>query len=141
MRQNDNSILNKLVKSPNFRPFAKYLAIFGAACTLLGLVMKQNGTETGPALLIAGMGSLSVLVFLLAFVERKSPIGNFAWKLLCWGGAVLLIGLLFRLMHWPESETMLPLGIGTTLVGGVLYLFNRQKENDNKDNNSKFQNQ
>lgn len=40
----------------------------------------------------------------------------FVHKILWWGLAVLIIGLLFKICHWPGGFQMLVIGIGSTVI-------------------------
>nr|MBP6374173.1 gliding motility protein GldL [Flavobacterium sp.] len=51
----------------------------------------------------------------MAFLSKK--VMNFAYGM---GAAVVIIGALFKLMHWPGASAMLIIGLGTeALIFGL----------------------
>ena len=53
--------------------------------------------------------------------EGLSPIQIFVSKLLAWGLSLLVLGILFKIQHFPNSGIMLILGFGTSLLCMVYY--------------------
>ena len=57
----------------------------------------------------------------MSFIDnlvRSKAYKNFMAKLYGWGAAVVIIGALFKIMHWPGANIMLILGMG---VEGVIF--------------------
>lgn len=50
---------------------------------------------------------------------------NFVGKMYGWGASVVIIGVLFKLMHWPLAGYFLVAGLGTEAVIFFLYAFER----------------
>ena len=47
---------------------------------------------------------------------RSKAYKNFMAKLYGWGAAVVIVGALFKINHWPGGEIMLILGMGTEVI-------------------------
>lgn len=54
----------------------------------------------------------------MTFAELQETKGwkNFMSKLYAWGASVVIIGALFKIMHWPGAGPMLVVGLGTEAV-------------------------
>jgi gliding motility-associated protein GldL len=55
----------------------------------------------------------------MSFIDnlvRSNGYKNFMSKLYGWGAAVVIIGALFKINHWPGGELMLIIGMGTETV-------------------------
>ena len=55
----------------------------------------------------------------MSFIDnlvRSKAYKNFMAKLYGWGAAVVIIGALFKIMHWPGANIMLIAGMGTETV-------------------------
>ena len=49
-------------------------------------------------------------------IVRSKGYKNFMAKLYGWGAAVVIIGALFKINHWPGGEILLIIGMGTETV-------------------------
>lgn len=49
-------------------------------------------------------------------IVRSKAYKNFMSKLYGWGAAVVIIGALFKIMHWPGANPMLIAGMGTETI-------------------------
>lgn len=49
-------------------------------------------------------------------IVRSKAYKNFMAKLYGWGAAVVIVGALFKIMHWPGANIMLIAGMGTETV-------------------------
>ena len=49
-------------------------------------------------------------------IVRSKAYKNFMSKLYGWGAAVVIIGALFKINHWPGGTLMLIIGMGTETV-------------------------
>src|ERR1700712_3770191 len=54
--------------------------------------------------------------------KTKIGIGN----IVSWGATVVIIGLLFKIQHWPHSEIFITAGLGTEAV--LFFLIGFQQE-------------
>ena len=115
--------------SARLRRFMKQVAVMGGVLLLVALVLKLAGVHYNDALLIVGFGTLALVAFLLGYVfptDAAAPmaqIRDFAMKLLGWSLAVVLMGALFVLMHWPGGKTMLLAGGISLAVAAIAWLF------------------
>ena len=130
---------DKLADNPNFKAFMKKLAMIGLILTSVGGLLKYVRHEDY-GLLVMGVGSLAIVAFLLPRIypqrnESELELAIRTWWLLAirltgWGLAVLLMGLLFAVFHWPGGSSLLVVG-GSTLAISVLawlwYLKRRKK--------------
>ena len=118
-----------LEQVPQLRKFVGYLAIMGGVLLLAALAFSLMGVHYNDALLIVGFGTLALVAFLLGYVfptdaaAPMAPIRDFAMKLLGWSLAVVLMGALFVLMHWPGGKTMLLAGGISLAVAAIAWLF------------------
>lgn len=147
--------LDKLVESPGYQSFMKRLLIMGSVVALCGLVGKfLFHVESMGVFMIVGFGTLATIFFLKAYEHPKSlsddwddtenqslrPVGfwastafaNFSQKLFGWGLAVLIVGLLFFLEHWPGWQSMLIIGIPSGVLGVILKLIGNNARNNNR---------
>ena len=115
------SPLDQITGSPQFRPFMKRLALMAVVLTLVAVVLKLCGVQVGNTLLIVGMGSLSIVVLFLGWLF-PCPDKILAMTLTGFSLAVAIIGLLFRMMHWPGGFTMLIAGIVGLAISAIAWL-------------------
>jgi|GEM_PF-1803056 len=113
---------------------------------ILGFLAQWNQLGAGAFLLMLGLGTLSLVYFLRAYapashvrpdsaaydpsaayndfpepIERPSfLLDGLAPKLTGISGAVVLLGILFKLLVWPGSRVMLLVGSATLLLVVVL---------------------
>lgn len=113
--------------------------MIGLILTSVGGLLKYVRHEDY-GLLVMGVGSLAIVAFLLPRIypqrnESELELAIRTWWLLAirltgWGLAVLLMGLLFAVFHWPGGSSLLVVG-GSTLAISVLawlwYLKRRKK--------------
>ena len=126
--ESQQSPKDKISNSPQFKSFMNKLATFGVLLTVVGSVMKLSGVQTGVTLLIAGAGILSVVsIFLGRIFPCPFHVGEALWKfsmtLTGYASAVVIMGLLFVVMHWPGGIRMLILGLGSLAICAVAWLF------------------
>jgi len=140
---NGSGFIQKLAESPNFKPFLRKLALFAAIVTLVGLVLKLMDKHPSFDPLVMGMGTLAMVAYLLPFAYSEPPneeyyripgvspvLWRFAMYLSGWGGAVLLVGLLFFIERWPGWRNMLVVGVGVVpfaLAVWIWYFHRRRK--------------
>ena len=100
------------------------VSIMGGGLLLVAFVLRFAGVYFNDALYIVGFGTLAIVAFFLgrlfpypvkdagaAKEMQLQPIWRFAMTLSGYTLAVLLMGALFALMHWPGGKTMLILGL------------------------------
>ncbi len=126
--ESQQSPKDKISNSPQFKSFMNKLATFGVLLTVAGSVMKLSGVQTGETLLITGAGILSVVsIFLGRIFPCPFHVGEALWKfsmtLTGYASAVVIMGLLFVVMHWPGGIRMLILGLGLLAICAVAWLF------------------
>ena len=122
------SPIDKIANSPQFKSFMKTLAVTGVVLFVVGIVMKLSGVQRGDSLLITGAGTLSIVSFLLGRIfPCPFHVGEALWKfsmtLTGYSLAVTVIGLLFKIMHWPGGSKMLMIGIGTLVICAISWMF------------------
>ena len=129
------SPLDQITSSPQFKPFMKKLALMAVALTLVALVLKLRGLQQGNTLLIIGMGTLSIVALFLGRLfpcpdERGRGLWKFAMLLTGISLAVAIMGLLFKIMHWPGGIDNLIVGIvGLTISAIGWFLYFRTRKN------------
>ena len=147
MNQNPKPI-NKITSSPQFKPFMRRLAVTAMLMIVAGAVLKATSMEAGTTLLIMGSGTLAmVALFLGNLFPCPYPCGRALWKfamtLTGYASAIVIIGLLFLVMHWPGGSSMLILGLVTLAISAIVWLFflryykknsNNQVFEDNTEN-------
>lgn len=136
--ESQQSPKDKISNSPQFKSFMNKLATFGVLLTVVGSVMKLSGVQTGVTLLIAGAGTLSIVsIFLGRIFPCPFHVGEVLWKfsmtLTGYASAVVIMGLLFVVMHWPGGIRMLMIGIGTLVICAISWLFFLRYYRKNRD--------
>ncbi|MBQ6096435.1 MAG: hypothetical protein IJK99_01695 [Bacteroidales bacterium] len=136
--ESHQSPIDKISNSPQFKSFMNKLATFGILLTVAGSVMKLSGVQTGETLLIAGAGILSIVsIFLGRIFPCPFHVGEALWKfsmtLTGFASAVVIMGLLFVVMHWPGGIRMLILGLGSLAICAVAWLFFLRYYRKNRD--------
>ena len=117
----------------------KKLALMAAVLTLVALVLKLRGLQQGNTLLIVGMGTLSIVALFLGRLfpcpdERGHGLWKFAMLLTGFSLAVAIMGLLFKIMHWPGGGTNLIVGIvGLSISAIAWFLYFRSRKNIYED--------
>ena len=144
LKKQTESPADKIATSPQFKSFMRTIAIAGVACTLLGLLLRMKGMHTGDTLLIVGISVLAIVAFFLGQLfpypvsekeeveEGLRPMWKFVMTLTGYSLAVALLGLLFRIIHWPGGMVMLAIGVGSLLLCGIAWLFVIHKKNSIK---------
>lgn len=111
------------------RRFMKQLAVMATVLLIVALVLKLIEVHYSDDLLIVGFGTLAIVALFLGKIypapadTPMQPIWNFAMRNTGYSLAVLMIGALFALMHWPGSKVMLVAGAIALLACGAAWLF------------------
>ena len=113
----------------------KYESIFALIALLVFILIAAAELPLEP-LFSFTLVTLSVVYFFSAFAvnpeEKTDGVDRFIIKLAAWSCSVGIIGLLFRLSHWPGGKEIHILGLlatGLALVG-ILYTRNKKPESD-----------
>lgn len=138
-----NTWLDNLVKSPGYMSFKNFMLKAAVIITVVALLLKYLAhLPGGTMLLICGMGTLGIMFFMMAYEVPEdivdggeAPLKQDFWlsrgvlcftqKIWGWGLAVLDMGLLFRLCHWPGGRTMLVLGLVIFAIALAFKLISR----------------
>lgn len=124
-----------------FLPLYSYpfMAVF-----LLAVLFKLMHWEGADSMLIVALGSLIFVIpfyFIIKMKDASSTIGKISYLLFIPSLLPTILGILFKIMHWPGADMMLILGVGTlifpTLICYVIYQL-KKSENKFKDNFSGF---
>ncbi|MFN8208955.1 MAG: hypothetical protein U0T82_16335 [Bacteroidales bacterium] len=87
------------------------------------------------------LSSIAVVYFFSAFAPDSDPEAtgweNFIGKLTGFTSAVLLIGILYKIQHWPGSEIMIILGM-TTMGFTVVFTLIRWLRKPEQSSNLKW---
>ncbi len=123
MTENDkpNEALQKL------KPHFLKTEIMLVTIALVGITFKFYHVNAGNMLVITSMGLLSVLYIFSAFLQDEVEYENaedimyarFVNKLTGFACAIIVVGILFSLMHWPGQKSNFYLGTGA-LVAALL---------------------
>jgi len=103
-------------------------AVFGALITFLlatGVLFKTMHWPGAGPMIVLGASSLSIYVFFVAVAnimsyEKKTMIA------ICngfgaFGGSILAVGLLFKIMHWPGAGSMMTIGFPLIII--ICFIF------------------
>ena len=63
--------------------------------------------------------------------EKRQPYG--INNIVSWGATIVIIGLLFKIQHWPYGGTFISAGLITEAALFFLLGFQREKEEDHID--------
>jgi hypothetical protein len=99
------------------------------------LILKILTTIQVGVFIILILGTLSTLYFFNGFAvytenENIGGLEYFIVKLASWGCSIATIGILFRLLSWPNNEIMLIIGSLTLIFSliGVLVIKNKKPD-------------
>lgn len=132
------AFIENLVRSAVYKKFMKFLVLIALVVSVVGLVMLLIVKHSNP-FLICGFGLLAVWCFFRCYdlpvyaneqpqvsnLFNSNGFTNFAQKMFWWSSAVLVIGFLFFLCHFPGWNTMIVLSAICFPLGLVLKLLNR----------------
>ncbi|AWM32682.1 GldL-related protein [Hymenobacter nivis] len=107
---------------------------------LLGLAAKWALVPAGNYLLLLGLGTLGVVYFLQSYwpaafaaggepLDSSAPapfLDDYLRKVTSISAAVMVIGILFKLMNWSNGNTMLVVGVATMALVVVIAAFRRR---------------
>ncbi|MBL4594679.1 MAG: hypothetical protein JKX68_12820 [Flavobacteriales bacterium] len=102
-----------------------------AAILLIGVLFKSMHWPGAGPMIVLGSSSLAMYVILVSGFIKFSPLtpgeqmrmfGSKKW-ILSLSTSVLIIGLLFKSMHWPGAGPMLVVGFGSLALVCLLYIF------------------
>ena len=140
-------MFEELMETQAMRRFIKILIMRGGVVAAVGLVLRVLSIESAPNLLIVGFGTLAVASLFLnvlfpykvkddnmAFNMQMEPIWNFSMRITGMSLTTLLIGVLFRMMHWPGGKTLLLIGAVALGASGILWIFYLIQRNQFRNN-------
>jgi hypothetical protein len=105
-------------------------------CVLLGTLFKLMHWPYANEMVIQGLGSVIFIIpfyFIVRIKDTPSFFGKFSYFSLIFSSCVSVIGVLFKIMHWPGSDEMLILGISSLIFPSLLFyaIFQIKKSNNN----------
>ena len=128
----------ELMETHAMRRFIVILIAMGGIVAAVGLVLKLLSIEGASNLMIVGFSTLAVSTLFLnvlfpykvkddnmAFNMEMEPIWNFSMRITGMSLTTLLIGVLFRLMHWPSAKTLLLIGAVALGASGIAWIYYR----------------
>ena len=132
----------ELMETQAMRRFIVILIAMGGIVAAVGLVLKLLSIGGASNLMIVGFSTLAVSTLFLnvlfpykvkddnmAFNMEMEPIWNFSMRITGMSLTTLLIGVLFRLMHWPSSKTLLLIGAVALGASGLAWIYYRIQRN------------
>lgn len=97
----------------------KYESIITLIFAVL-LILKMNTNLALGIFITLSLNSLAILYFFNAFStpenENAGGIERFVNKLVSFSSSVAIIGILFKIEHWPGHDIMIMLGCTTLLI-------------------------
>ncbi|MCR4931710.1 MAG: hypothetical protein K5918_04655 [Bacteroidales bacterium] len=120
--------IDKITSSPRFKSFMRSLTVIAVLLIVAGAVLKAKAMEEGTTLLIMGFGMLAIVAFFLGNLfpcPYHCGIGlwKFAMTLTGYASAVVILGILFIVMHWPGGSNMLIIGLVSLAISAIAWLF------------------
>jgi len=118
-KRNENLIKFSNWLAPNQSKFEMILSAIAA----IALIMKMQHIQSMNFLLTISLSTLAVLFYISSFAtppEDFTIMDLFANKLLHWGSAIAIIGILFTIQNWKGSVQMIVAGSGALLIGIVI---------------------
>lgn len=112
----------------------KLKAILGATITIIltiGVLFKIMHWPGAGIMIVLSASALSLYIFFAAGIlqfkfmsfEDKLSIFSSRTKLAGTSASVLVIGLLFKIMHWPGAGSMLVIGFSSLIIVSILFLY------------------
>lgn len=99
----------------------------GAAfAALIGMLFKILHWPGGSFLLILSLGTIANL-----FLIRATKADGISVKAGELAGAFISVGLLFKIMHWPNAQQLLYMALGLGLLSLAINVFGKKKEENN----------
>lgn len=114
------------------KPYFPRIEILLAAMALIGLGLQLYKVHAGALLLIFSLALLSIFYVMSSFVPDVDEDANidaemkgyilFTAKLSGFSCCILVVGVLFSLMNWPNHQTNLYIGLGGSFVSLLIYV-------------------
>lgn len=116
-----------------FLPLASYIVMWSV---LLGTLFKLMHWPGADEMIISGLGTVIFLIpfyFIVRIKDTPSFFGKFAYFSLIFSSCVSVLGVLFKIMHWPGADEMCILGISSLIFPSLLFyaIFQAKKANNN----------
>jgi hypothetical protein len=107
----ENSLQNKLADKLAAKfPVLEMIFVFAL---IVGLIIKIFGSGIGGTILVLSSGCLAIIYFLQAqtsITSNNSGLSRFIYKLIFLASSVSVLGILFRLQHYPASGNLILIG-------------------------------
>ncbi len=107
----ENSLQTKLADKLGTKfPVLEMIFVFAF---IIGLIIKIFGSGIGGTILVLSSGCLAIIYFLQAYrsiPENNSGLSRFLYKLIFLASSISVLGILFRLQHYPAPGNMLLIG-------------------------------
>jgi hypothetical protein len=122
----ENSMQAKIANKLSER-LPKLEMIF-ALTSFIGLILRILNISYGGIILVISLSSLAIIYFLLAYKSSSSDssgLYKFIYKLIYWAISISVLGILFRLQHYPNSNNMLIIGCVTVLFALIISILKK----------------
>jgi hypothetical protein len=124
-----HTLLNLDKKFQRMKKYTYYIGLGGALLSLVGALFKKLHLPGAGILLVLSILFIVGVFLPMYFIvnhreqtEKKNP----AYAIIGYSTlAILLIGILFKIMHWPGANVMIQLGFAVLMIGFIpLYVVN-----------------
>jgi hypothetical protein len=124
-----HTLLNLDKKFQRMKKYTYYIGFGGALLSLVGALFKKLHLPGASILLVLAILSIVGVFLPMYFImnhreqaEKKNP----AYAIIGYSTiAVLLVGVLFKIMHWPGANVMIQAGFAVLMIGFIpLYVVN-----------------
>jgi len=121
-----NKIKTKLIQ------YERYIIAVIAIC----LVIKYLHIPLSGVICTLLLSTIGVMYFFSAFSNQYesevTAFDIFIYKISGFASAVLIIGILFSIQHWPGFRNMLIMGLFTLLISLIYMIFQNGKRSESK---------
>ena len=132
MSQQKNQGLTKIANA--LFPYAIKIELFALLAIVLAFISERVFLGLKAPLLTLSLLSLAIVYYLLAFREVDTTLSNglkLLFRIMGFGQAISTVGILFFLLHWPNSGMMLMTGVlSLGAVSVILVILRNSKRID-----------
>ncbi|MBL7788779.1 MAG: hypothetical protein JNL75_02965 [Chitinophagales bacterium] len=116
-----------------FLPLASYMTM---VMVLFGTLFKIMHWPGANEMVIAGLGTVIFIIpfyFIVRIKDTPNFFGKFAYFSLIFSTCVSILGVLFKIMHWPGASEMCIVGIASLIFPSLLFyaIYQAKKSNNN----------